>query len=461
MAAFSNLIRNIKHLASNDLQVKDQRSTDYLQMLTNMVGGINNIATHSMGEYIPANGEYNYNNALSSMRITTVFTCVLVRAESLSTLPASVKQSTADGPIDATTDPANKLIKYKPNPFQTAVDFWKTVCMRIDLYGNCFCIVTYVEGQPVRIDIITDGKVLIHETSDGRCVYEHKETLYQYNEILHFKDLSLDGYYGCSRITWNAETLGYSAKLKKFGSNSIGIKPPGYFSTEQTFDTVKKQEEKLSSSWNENIAVGMTPILPYGLKYNNLQISPGDAQYLEAIGATKEDIYGIFRIPPSLAQDYERATWSNAEQQDLVFVKYTMLPIIANIEQECNAKLFPESNYTAANPFYVKFNVNAFMRGDFKTRTEGYRTLWERGLISGNMVADFEDWNHFAGGDERFIPMNMIPLSKVDQFIDKLTAPVNTNVADGGGDNSSRKESIDEFIDRMVKVKKVNGQHHG
>ena len=60
----------------------------------------------------------------------------------------------------------------------------------------------------------------------------------------------------------------------------------------------------------------------------------------------------------------------------------------------------------------------------------------------------------------------MIPLSKVDQFIDKLTAPVDTNVADSGG-NNGRAETIDQYIERMVRVKKkvklnghVNGKGH-
>src|SRR5690606_27265056 len=71
---------------------------------------------------------------------------------------------------------------------------------------------------------------------------------------------------------------------------------------------------------------------------------------------------------------------------------------------------------------------------DFTTRTQGYRTLWERGLITGNMVADLEDWDHFEGGDERFVPMNMIPLSKLDEFIGKLTKPINSNAGNEGGD---------------------------
>ena len=272
----------------------------------------------------------------------------------------------------------------------------------------------------------------MYETPEGPT-YEYQGKVYRSWEMLHFKDMSLDGKTGISKIAYNAETIGYSRKLKSFGSNAIGIKPPGYFSTEAGYDVVKKNEENIAKGWKDNIAAGNTPLIPFGLKYNNLQINPGEAQYLDSIEATKEDIYAIFRVPPTLAQNYAETPYNTAEQQDLVFIKYTMLPIVTNLEQECNMKLFPESNKNSAEPLYVKFNVNAFMRGDFQARTEGYRTLWQSGMISGNMVADLEDYPHYEGGDERFVPMNMIPLSKMDAFLSTLTKPVDSTAGNPGG----------------------------
>jgi HK97 family phage portal protein len=218
---------------------------------------------------------------------------------------------------------------------------------------------------------------------------------------------------------------------------------------------VKKQEDNIAKGWKDKIAEGSTPLIPFGLKYNNLMINPGDAQYLDSIEATKEDIYAIFRVPPTLAQNYDRTPYNTAEQQDLVYLKYTMLPIVTNIEQECNAKLFSEANNTSETPFYVKFNTNAFMRGDFKTRTEGYRTLWQMGAINGDHIAELEDWVKWEGGDERFVPMNMIPLSKMDEFLSSLTKPVDSTAGDPGGDPDER------MLDKIEKLMKRNGHVNG
>lgn len=463
------LLRNVSYLTNGDIKSQEQQRSKEIeertvQFLTQLNYGaisgnypyINNLGTYTPGI------DYDIGSS-QAMRIATVFACVLVLSEELSAFPKNVMQSQSGGSRVASENPVHYLIHTKPNPFQTAADFWKSVCAHIILKGNAFAKITYSgRFQPTRIDLIEfDKDVQVLKTQSGNLMYRYEGKDYQDYEFLHFKDLSLDGYTGCSRISYNASTVGYAGKLRNYGSNAIGNKPPGYFSTEQNFDVVKKQEGALQNSWSGNIAEGKTPLLPFGLKYNNLMISPGEAQYLEAIGATKEDVCAIMRVPPTLVQNYERATFANAEQQDLVFVKHTMLPLITNIEQECNAKLFPESNKTSATPYYVKVNVNSLLRGDFATRTQGYRTLWERGLITGNMVADLEDWNHFDGGDRRFIPMNMIPLDKVDEFISTLSKPIDSTSGNEGGDpdssaNANNNRSEFQGI-KFTNGHKVNG----
>lgn len=420
----------------------EERAVNAYSMLTSAF----NRFFFSNGEECPSIGDK------TAMRITTFFTCVLVRAEGLATMPCSVMQKTDDGSRTAREHPAHYLIHNRPNPFQTAHDFWKTVSAHIDVYGNCFAIVRYSANMRLkRIDLVREPNgVQILETEGGDVYYEYNGKRYHDYEMLHFKDLSLDGIYGCSRVKYNAKTLGYVDKLQNYGANAIGTKPTGYFTTQASFETIKKQQDTLSNTWTKGIAEGKVPFLPSGLKYESLMIAPEDAQFLETTDAKERDICGFMRVPPTMVQNYSRAVWANAEQQDLTYVKYTMLPIATNIEQELNSKLFSETNKTSSTYYYTKFNANAFMRGDFKTRTEGYKTLWERGLITGNMVADLEDWNHYEGGDERFVPMNMIPLSRINEFIDNLTEPVDTNVGDQGGNNQRAKKPVVGF--------KINGR---
>ncbi len=463
-------IQNLGLLGKVDVPGLQQRVEQQAQQLKDQEERANtfySLTSSALGDYYINDKEYTPSDVLGSqhqsMRVSTVFACVLVRAESLSTLPASVLQYTPTGSKVATKQAVHKLVHDKPNPFQTAAQFWKTVSAHIDLNGECMVKVTYSGRlQPTRLDIIENpSAVEVLESAAGNCYFRYEGKTYEDYEFLHFKDLSLDGYRGCSKIKYNMETVGYLKKLRKYGGNAVGVKPPGYFSTEAPYAAIKNQEKDLQENWAESISNGHPPFLPFATKYFNLQISPDEAQYLQSIGATKEEISGIFRVPPTLLQDYSKSPYNTSEQQDLVFVKYTMLPIITNIEQECNAKLFPESNNNSDTPFYVKFNVNAFMRGDFKTRTEGYKTLVQNGLISINQVAELEDWARVEGGDERYLPMNVIPLSMQKQFIDKLTAPVSTNAGnEGGADNDKRHDDfVREILDGIKKGLNKNGHH--
>jgi HK97 family phage portal protein len=172
---------------------------------------LNDIASSSFPNGTPIYGQD------FAMRIATVFICVLVRAESLASLPASVKQSTPQGSKVAYNNPVHYLLHDRPNPFQTASDFWKMVSAHIDLHGNCFAIITYSgRFQVKRIDIIDDpDAVEVLKTESNNPVYRHDGKDYRDYEILHFKDLSIDGYRGCSKVGYNRETLRYAQKLRR------------------------------------------------------------------------------------------------------------------------------------------------------------------------------------------------------------------------------------------------------
>ncbi|HYG02115.1 MAG TPA: phage portal protein [Chryseosolibacter sp.] len=403
----------------------------------------------------------------SAMRISTAYICTLVGAESLASLPAHVCQYTSKGSQKAYNHPAHYLIHDRPNPFQTASDLWKMVSAQIDNEGEAIGVITW-DGRwrPVAINLAVEPSQVEIKIVKGLPLYDFSKIksdiiesrVYHHWEILHFKHLSLDGIRGCSRVRYNAETLGYNAKLKAYGKKQIGTKPPGYFSSDAPFELIKTQTPEVGKNWKDNIDKGMVPFLPLGLKYHHLMVKPDDAQYLDAINATKEDIYGIYRIPPTLAQNYERATFSNAEQQDTVFIKYTMLPRITAIEQELNAKLFAESNKTSQEPYYVKFNVSAFMRGDFKSTVEGFVRLHNAGLINGDTVADLMEWNRWEGGDRRYIQMNMMPTDRVDDVIDSMIA------GDTEADTSEPKEGEQEPRKRrsmtISDLIKLNGYDH-
>ena len=56
---------------------------------------------------------------------------------------------------------------------------------------------------------------------------------------------------------------------------------------------------------------------------------------------------------------------------------------------------------------YFKFNANALLRGDIKSRAEFYTKLQQAGALSPNEIRELEDMNPRDGGDVYLTPLNM------------------------------------------------------
>ncbi len=81
------------------------------------------------------------------------------------------------------------------------------------------------------------------------------------------------------------------------------------------------------------------------------------------------------------------------------FVKYTLQPHLARIEQEMNRKLFPRSSR-----YFVEFNVDGQLSGDSKTQAEYFGKALggpgSQGWMTVNEVRRLKNLPPIAGGDE-------------------------------------------------------------
>lgn len=119
--------------------------------------------------------------------------------------------------------------------------------------------------------------------------------------------------------------------------------------------------------------------------------------------------------------DLERSTFSNIEQQSLEFVKYTLEPWITRFEQSmARALLKPEEK----KKYFVRFNVDGLLRGDYKSRMEGYAVARQNGWMSTNDIRELENMDRISaeeGGDLYLINGNMTKLKDAGLFSGKET----------------------------------------
>ena len=148
------------------------------------------------------------------------------------------------------------------------------------------------------------------------------------------------------------------------------------------------------------------------MSFTPLSMPNNEAQFLETRKFQVTEICRIFRVPPHMIGDLERATFSNIESQNISFAVHTIRPWLVRIEQAVNRALIPHNE---KGRFYVQFNIDGLMRGDYKSRMEGYAIARQNGWMSANDIRALENLNPISGeegGDAYLVNGNMIPISQ-------------------------------------------------
>lgn len=353
------------------------------------------------------------------LKISTVFTCVNVRGKTLASLPLGIFKS-ENGKTEKLNDhPAYYALSHEPNDYMTAANFWLTIMLHFDGWGNGYARINRdSRNRPSTYDIWEPWEVTITR-SEGRLWYHYKGETVSSWDILHFRGYSHNGICGISPILENEITMGMAMKLDRFASLTLEARPPGTLTYEGNLTPEQKAENKKEFQ-NQGSFI---KVLSGRWKYEAIMNQADQAQFKEAKESNKKEILGIYQIPPPFAQDYERATHSNAEQSDLVYAKHTVTSICTNFEKEINMKVFYEREKST---HYAKFNMNGLLRGDMAARQSFYQSMVNSGIYLRNEARSFEDLNEYEGGDTPLIQGAMIPGD--EQGIEALRKKMETEV---------------------------------
>ena len=146
------------------------------------------------------------------------------------------------------------------------------------------------------------------------------------------------------------------------------------------------------------------------MKYTHIYLSPNEAQFLETRKFQIDEIARIFRVPPHMIGDLEKSSFNNIEQQSLEFVKYTLDPWVSRWEQSMVRSLLTKDE---KKQYFIKFNVDGLLRGDYKSRMDGYAIGRQNGWMSANDIRELENLDRIPaseGGDLYLVNGNMVPL---------------------------------------------------
>ena len=354
-----------------------------------------------------------------ALALPAVYAAVKVITDAIMQIPLLMyRRLESDGKERAKDHTLFSLLKNQPNEHQTSAEWREIMQHHVLMRGNAYSQISHgVDkkidelGMPIHPDMVRPEKTVLR---NGEVRYRYRvredgrDTLINAGEMLHIRGLGTDGITGMSPIQVEREAIGIGLAAQDFTARFLAndATPGGYLEHPSNFKS-DEQRAEFKKSW-QTAQTGMNrrklAVLEYGMKYHPVDVKLVDAQFLETRKYTNLDIARIFRVPPHLIMELDRATFSNITQQDIEFVKFTMLPWLIRWEQRLWAQLLSEDE---RSEFFFEYLVDGLERGDSEARSQYYKAGIQDGWLTRNEVRKAENRDPLEGLDEPLEPMNM------------------------------------------------------
>ena len=372
-------------------------------------------------------------NEMTALQTTAVYACVRILAEAIASLPIHVYKHTDEGQEQDVNHQLYYLLHDEPNPDMTSFVFRETLMSHLLIWGNAYAqIIRDGRGQVLALYPLLPDRMTVKRDDKGELYYVYQRSeednpnfkdkgniILKKSEVLHVPGLGFDGLIGYSPIAMAKNAVGITLATEEYGASFFanGANPGGVLE----HPGILKDPSKVRESWNQ-VYQGTNnshkvAVLEEGMIYKTIGIPPNEAQFLETRKFQINEIARLYRIPPHMVGDLEKSSFSNIEQQSLEFVKYTLDPWVVRFEQAFQkALLLPDEKKT----YFIKFNVDGLLRGDYQSRMNGYAIGRQNGWLSTNDIRRLEDMNPLSkeeGGDLYLVNGNMTKLEDAGGFI--------------------------------------------
>jgi len=305
------------------------------------------------------------------------------------------------------------MLNHAPNEYTTAFQWRKQSMQHVLTHGRSYTEILRSASGNWRLRLLDPRNVTPPGIEGGAYVYESgdKKREIKAGDVLDLSfSMSLDSAKHLSPINLHRDTIGLAISATRYGSRFFqnGGVPPfvltGAFQSGGALDRASEDLQRAVKQAASKDRLALT--LPAGHEIKTLGDGPEKAQLVELKRFLIEEIARIYSLPPVFLQDLTHGTFSNTEQQDLHFVKHTVSRWVRQFEQQLNLKLFG----WGVDGRYVEFNMDGLLRGDFKTRMDGYAQGIQNALITPNEARAKENWAPKDGGDLLHIQGATVPL---------------------------------------------------
>ena len=340
-------------------------------------------------------------------------------AETMASLPAELYREGKDGRTEFKNG-ISRLFSDAPNDFMSAFDFRKQLYVDKLTHGRGLA---YIERNdtgtpinlwlmdPARTVIKRDGWMNLYEFSqpDGR------KLAYRGDEVIDLPFmLRSDGFTHRSPISLGREAIGMALAATQYGAKFLangGVPPFAVTGNFQSPGAAQRAADDFTAAVRKSATEKRQAlVMPTGMTIQQIGTEPEKTQLVELQRFCIEQIARLYSLPPTFLQDLTHGTYSNTEQQDLHFAKHTVLHHVEQFEREVNLKIFGRR----ANSVCLELEMDGLLRGDFKTRMDGWARAVQGGILTPNEARESENYPPIEGGDKLFMQGATMPIDAIE-----------------------------------------------
>lgn len=339
----------------------------------------------------------NGNKAMANMAL---FRCVTLISQCIGMLPLNLI-SNDDARQVQSAHPVHKLLKKKPNSWQTAFEFKTLLQSWVLQEGNAYA------------RIIRSGKrvlqlIPMHPSSVEPVQQEDWSLIYKYtrkdgsvielpaSEVFHLRDFSNDGLVGVSRVKLAKKALNIAFDSEEAANRIFkdGVMAGGALSAPNALSDAayNRLNDSLLDKHSGAKNAGKFLILEEGLKAEKWANTAVDAQLLQNRNHQIEEIARLFGVPRPLLMMDDTSWGSGISELGIFFVKYGLLPWFTLWEQAIERTFLTDQEL---DQLMFKFNPGALLRGSLKDQADFFSKALGAGgtqpWMTQNEVRDISD----------------------------------------------------------------------
>jgi HK97 family phage portal protein len=320
----------------------------------------------------------------SALRLSTVFGCVRLLADSVSTLPLHVYRGEDRDPI-----PTPPLLQRPSADFPELEEWLWALMASLLLRGNAWGVITDRSGAgllPAQVDLVHPDRVAV-TVEDGQNVVRINGQKQDRANLLHVKAYPFPGsMLGLSPMAYARESIGLGLGAEKYGAKFFGDAgiPSGTLTSDQRIGN--EEARNLKARWNQaHKGKREIAVLGSGAKFQPTMIAPDEAQFIQTQKFSVSTICRFYGIPPEMmaGETAGHEAYTSPEMRGTDFLTFTLRPWLRRVERAVSG-LLPSTQR-------AKFNAGGFVRATLLDRYQAHKIAREAGFLTVNEIRELED----------------------------------------------------------------------